>query len=66
MQNDNTNRGRAFLKHNVNPKAPKWSGPLNVEGKDYEVSVWEKENKNGGIDLSMQVKPPYKKDEPNF
>jgi hypothetical protein len=60
---DNTNRGAAFLKENVNPKAPKWSGPLNVEGKDYEVSIWEKTSKNNDVFLSLSVKEPFKKGE---
>jgi len=58
---DNTNRGAAFRKDNVNPKAPKWAGPLNVEGKDFEVNVWEKTSKNGDVFLSLTVKEPWKK-----
>lgn len=58
---DNTNRGAAFRKHNANPKAPQFSGPLNVEGKDYEISVWEKTAKNGDEFLTFGVQPPYKK-----
>jgi len=58
---DNTNKGAAFRKDNANPKAPKWAGPLNVEGKDFEISVWEKTSKNGDVFLSFGVKPPYKK-----
>jgi len=63
MQYDNKNTGAAFLKENVNPKAPKWSGPLNVDGKDYQVSIWEK-NSKGGLDfLSLKVEPPRPKGE---
>ena len=61
MQYDNTNRGAAFKKDNPNPKAPQYSGPLNVEGKDYEISVWEKIDKAGNMFLSLGVKEPYKK-----
>ena len=58
---DNTNRGAAFRKDNANPKAPKWSGPINVEGKDFEISIWEKTSKNGDVFLSLVVKEPFKK-----
>ena len=58
---DNTNRGAAFRKDNVNPKAPKWAGPINVEGKDFEISIWEKASKNGDMFLSLVVKEPWKK-----
>jgi uncharacterized protein (DUF736 family) len=67
---DNRNSGAAFRKENSNPKAPKWSGPLNVDGKDYEVSIWEKTSKAGNEFLSLKVAPPFKKnkeyDEPDF
>ena len=58
---DNTNSGAAFRKDNANPKAPKWSGPLNVDGKDWEVSIWEKTSKSGNEFLSLKVSEPYKK-----
>jgi hypothetical protein len=58
---DNTNKGAAFRKDNANPKAPKWAGPINVEGKDFEISVWEKTSKNGDVFLSLVVKEPWKK-----
>ena len=62
MQYDNTNRGAAFLKNNTNnPKAPKYAGPLNVEGKEYEISIWEKISKNGDVFLSIGVKEPFNK-----
>ena len=61
MQYDNKNRGAAFAKNSENPKAPKWAGPLNVDGEDYEVSIWEKTSKNGDVFLSLTVKEPYKK-----
>ena len=61
MQYDNKNRGAAFRKDNANPKAPQFAGPLNVDGKDYEVSIWEKTSKNGDYFLSLSVKEPFKK-----
>ena len=42
-----------------------WSGPLNVEGKDYEISIWEKTSKAGKEFLSIKVGPPWvPKDKP--
>lgn len=58
---DNTNTGAAFLKDSPNPKAPKYSGPLNVEGKDFEISIWEKTSKAGNPFLSIKVGPPREK-----
>ena len=58
---DNTNSGAAFERDNANPKAPKWSGPLDVEGKQYEISIWEKTSKAGSSFLSIKVGPPREK-----
>jgi hypothetical protein len=55
MSYDNTNTGAAFLRDNPNPKAPKWSGPINVNGKDLQISIWEKTSKNGQPFLSLKV-----------
>jgi hypothetical protein len=63
MDYDNKNTGAAFLKENVNPKAPKWSGPLNVDGKDWQVSIWEKTSRSGLDFLSLKVEPPRPKGE---
>ena len=61
MQYDNNNSGAAFKKDNPNPKAPQYSGPLNVEGKDFEISLWEKTSKAGKPFLSIKVGPPREK-----
>lgn len=61
MPYDNTNSGAAFPRDNANPKAPKWSGPLNVNGTDYQISIWEKTSKQGTQFLSMKVEPPRQK-----
>jgi len=57
MAYDNTNSGAAFRKNNANPKAPQYSGPLNVNGKDLEISIWEKTSKAGKPFLSIKVGP---------
>ena len=61
MQYDNTNSGAAFKKDNANPKAPQYSGPLNVDGKDLEISIWEKTSKAGKPFLSIKVGPSREK-----
>jgi len=61
MEYDNTNTGAAFSSDNANPKAPKWSGPLDVEGKKFEVSIWERISKAGKSFLSLKVGPPREK-----
>jgi hypothetical protein len=42
MEYSNTNRGAIWAnkKHSENPKAPKWTGKLDVEGVNYNVSAW--------------------------
>lgn len=42
MEYSNTNRGAIWAnkKHLENPKAPKWTGKLDVEGVTYNVSAW--------------------------
>jgi len=57
MPYDNTNSGAAFPKNSANPKAPKYSGTLNVEGKDFEIAIWDKISKQGKPFLSLSVKP---------
>jgi len=65
-QYDNTNSGAAFLKDNANPKAPKWAGPINVEGKEYEIAVWEKTSKAGKPFLSFKLDKPRPKTQGNY
>lgn len=61
MEYDNTNSGAAFLKDNANPKAPKWAGPVNIDGQDKEVSIWERTSKAGKTFLSLKFGPPREK-----
>jgi len=61
MEYDNTNSGAAFPLHNANPKAPQYSGPLNVGGKEFEISVWNRQSKAGKPFLSIKVGPPREK-----
>ena len=60
---DDTNRGAMFKRDKEgNEKRPDYSGPLNVDGTDWEVAGWIKESKAGNKYLALQVSPPYKKD----
>jgi len=63
MQYDNKNRGAAFPKKSDNPKAPQYSGTIDVDGKEYEISIWNKTSKSGNEFLSLSVKEPWKKPE---
>ena len=60
MQYDDTNRGAAFRREKKSENAPTWSGPLNVDGKELEISIWEKTSKAGSEFLSIKVGPPWK------
>jgi len=59
MAYDNTNSGT--LGKNKNPKSdksPEYTGRLNVDGTDYYLSAWVKENsKTGEKFFSLSVKP---------
>ena len=59
MQYNDDNRGAAFPRQSDNPKAPKWSGPVKIEGKDYEISIWEQTSKSGKDFLSLKFGPPW-------
>ena len=59
MQYNDDNRGAAFPRQSDNPKAPKWSGPVKIDGKDYEISIWEQTSKSGKDFLSLKFGPPW-------
>jgi hypothetical protein len=47
-----------FREHNKsNEKAPDLKGACNVDGVQYEVSLWERESKRGVPYLSGEIKP---------
>lgn len=57
MAYDNTNSGALFTNDKKgNEKRPDYTGKINVEGKDFYISAWVKENKTGGKFLSLSVK----------
>ena len=61
MSYDNTNKVVIF-KNNKKEKEtqPDYTGTVNVEGKDYSVSLWIKEGKAGKF-FSGKIQEPFKK-----
>ena len=53
------NSGAAFMRNSDNPKAPWCSGPVTVDGKDYEVAIWKQKSQKGDQYLSLKFGPPY-------
>tara|TARA_R100000655_G_scaffold109339_1_gene163555 strand:- start:912 stop:1181 length:270 start_codon:yes stop_codon:yes gene_type:complete len=63
---DNTNSGALFKNDGKQGNQPDYRGPLNVGGKDFEVSAWIKKSQAGKsfMSLSIQEKDAWKKDAP--
>jgi len=63
---DNTNSGALFKNDKKSDKQPDYRGPLNVNGKDFEVAAWLKKSKAGASFMSLQIqeKDAWKKDAP--
>jgi uncharacterized protein (DUF736 family) len=63
MEYDNSNRGALFrvTDKQGNDKRPDYSGNLNVNGVDYELSGWMKVSKAGNKFMSLTIKEPFKK-----
>ena len=59
MQYDNEKRFVLFPKNNANPKAPNWTGTITIDGKEWEMSAWNKAGKKGGEFLSGSIKEPF-------
>lgn len=54
---DNTNRGGMFKNTNkANPNHADWGGNINVDGTDYFLNAWVKDDKNGNKYFSLSVK----------
>lgn len=54
---DNTNTGALFAKDPATERHPTWGGEVNIEGKEYWVSGWNKTSKSGMEFVSLAVKP---------
>jgi uncharacterized protein (DUF736 family) len=59
MNEKKDNSGAAFARESDNPKAPKYSGPATIGGKDYEVSIWQQTSQKGVKYLSLKFGAPY-------
>lgn len=58
---DNTNRGVLFQNHKKkSDKSPDYTGKINVDGVDKEISAWIKQGRKGEF-FSLSVKEPYQK-----
>jgi hypothetical protein len=57
-QYDNTNRGALFVndRQREGKSDPDFNGEINIEGKEYYISGWKKETKNGKRLVSLSVK----------
>jgi len=63
MEYDRTNTGILFKNESENEKAPKYTGKINVGGKEYELAAWIKEGKTGKF-MSLKVQEPRQKQAP--
>ena len=60
---DDTNRGAMFKRDKEgNEKRPDYSGPLNVDGTEWQIAAWITESKAGNKYMSLRVEPPYESD----
>lgn len=57
MQNK-LNTGALFRNEKPrSPQSPTHTGSINVDGKEYSISAWVKESKNGNRFFSLSVNP---------
>lgn len=53
---DNTNSGAIFKnKYKESDKHPDMTGPLNVDGVEYQIAAWSNENDRQGKYLSVKI-----------
>lgn len=58
MNYDNTNRGVLFKADKKgNERRPDYTGTVNVEGTEYQLSAWIKHSKAGAAYMSLSVQP---------
>jgi uncharacterized protein (DUF736 family) len=58
---DNKNSGALFRDQDKkNPKAPDYTGKLDVEGKEYRIAGWLRGGQNGKF-LSLKIEEPMKR-----
>ena len=42
-----------------NPNRPMWRGTVNIGGKEYEISAWDRVSQRGNRFLSLEVREPW-------
>jgi uncharacterized protein (DUF736 family) len=45
---------------------PDYKGTINIEGKLYDISGWNKVSSNGNAFTSLSIRPKQEKEVPNF
>lgn len=61
---DNSNRGVLFKNDRKEKDShPDYRGKGNYHGKDFEISVWVKKDRNGKSFMSLSFKEPYVREE---
>ena len=59
---DNTNKGVLFRDENrKNDRSPEYTGTINLMGKDFKLSAWIRESKNGKKFFSLALTAPMSK-----
>ena len=61
-QYDNTNRGALFKNDKEKESQPDFRGPINIDGKDYQLSAWSKSSDKTGKYLSLAIQPAKPKE----
>lgn len=61
---DYDNSGALFKNKEKKGNQPDFRGPLTINGEQYDMSGWQKKDKNGEsfLSLAIQVKDAWKKD----
>jgi hypothetical protein len=57
MSYDNSNKGALFKNEKQNERQPDLRGPVNIDGKEYELSAWVKNSEKAGKYYSLAVQP---------
>lgn len=62
QQHDNEKRFVLFpQKKTDNPKSPTWSGTIQIDGKEWKITGWDRESRFGKAFISGSVEEPREK-----
>lgn len=62
-----TNSGSLFINNSkTQENHPDFKGTINIEGKLYDISGWNKTSTNGNSFTSLSIRPKQEKEVPNF